>query len=51
MVAGVGLALTRLQTGVLLTHDLIFDLILPPLLFEAALCIHWHALRATLLSC
>jgi CPA1 family monovalent cation:H+ antiporter len=45
VIAGVGLAMARLQTGALLTHDLIFDLILPPLLFEAALCIDWHELR------
>jgi CPA1 family monovalent cation:H+ antiporter len=31
--------------GVLLTHDLIFDIILPPLLFEAALALHWRELR------
>jgi CPA1 family monovalent cation:H+ antiporter len=48
VIAGVGLALARLQTGALLTHDMIFDLILPPLLFEAALCIHWHELRRDL---
>jgi len=28
-----------------LTHDIIFDVILPPLLFEAALNIHWSELR------
>ena len=48
VIAGAGLAMTRLQTGALLTHDLIFDLILPPLLFEAALCIHWQELRRDL---
>ena len=29
----------------MLTHDIIFDVILPPLLFEAALNIHWSELR------
>ncbi len=43
--AGVALSAAHLKTGALLTHDLIFDLILPPLLFEAALCIRWQDLR------
>jgi CPA1 family monovalent cation:H+ antiporter len=43
--AGVGLALARVETGLTLTHDFIFDIILPPLLFEAALSIHWKELR------
>ena len=37
MLAGAALALTRSQAGLALTHDLIFDVVLPPLLFEAAL--------------
>ncbi len=45
VVTGICLALLRVETGVILTHDLIFDLILPPLLFEAALLIHWKELR------
>ena len=45
VIAGVGLAVARLETGELLTHDFIFDLILPPLLFEAAINIHWRPLR------
>ena len=45
VVTGVGLALARVETGVTLTHEFIFDLILPPLLFEAALAIHWNELR------
>ncbi len=48
VVAGLGLAAARLQTGANLTHDLIFDLILPPLLFEAALNLDWRELRADL---
>src|SRR5579863_7227618 len=47
--AGAGLAYARLDTGVFLTHDFIFDVILPPLLFEAALNIHWHELRREML--
>ena len=46
--AGAGLALSRVDFGIALTHDIIFELILPPLLFEAALNIHWHELRRDL---
>jgi monovalent cation:H+ antiporter, CPA1 family len=46
VVTGIGLAFARLENGANLTHDLIFDLILPPLLFEAALNLRWRDLRA-----
>ena len=36
VVARTGLALTNVETQTVLTHDFIFDVILPPLLFEAA---------------
>ncbi len=49
VITGIGLAAARLQTGTMLTHDFIFDLILPPLLFEAALSMHWRPLRRDLL--
>jgi CPA1 family monovalent cation:H+ antiporter len=49
VLAGVALAFSPLHTGIRLTHDLIFFLLLPPLLFEAALNIHWPALRRDLL--
>ncbi len=42
---GAGLALWRVGTGTALTHEFIFNTILPPLLFEAALNIHWRELR------
>jgi len=45
VITGIGLAVARLDTGAMLTHDFIFDVILPPLLFEAALGIHWRELR------
>ena len=45
VVTSIGLAFTRVSADVALTHDLIFDLILPPLLFEAALAIHWKEFR------
>jgi CPA1 family monovalent cation:H+ antiporter len=49
VLTGVALALTPVHTGIRLTHDLIFSLLLPPLLFEAALCIRWRDLRRDLL--
>src|ERR1039457_4362536 len=49
VITGIGLAVARLQTGAMLTHDFIFDLILPPLLFEAALSMHWKELRRDML--
>ena len=36
------------DAGLALTHDLIFDVVLPPLLFEAALNLHWRDLRREL---
>ena len=33
VVAGIGLAVAGLETGAMLTHDFIFEVILPPLLF------------------
>jgi CPA1 family monovalent cation:H+ antiporter len=45
VVAGLLLALTRVKSDVVLTHEFVFDIILPPLLFEAAINIHWQALR------
>ena len=45
VITGIGLAVARLDTGAMLTHDFIFDVVLPPLLFEAALSIHWLAIK------
>ncbi|HEV2687774.1 MAG TPA: sodium:proton antiporter [Bryobacteraceae bacterium] len=45
VITGIALAVVRIKTGLVLSHDLIFDLILPPLLFEAALSIRWQELR------
>ncbi len=45
---GAALASFSSNIGPHLTHDLIFDLILPPLLFEAALSIHWRELKRDL---
>jgi CPA1 family monovalent cation:H+ antiporter len=46
VLVGLGIALTRIDTGATLTHDFIYYAILPPLLFEAALALHWRELRA-----
>src|SRR4029077_5426439 len=45
VITGIGLVMTRNDMGVVLTHDFIFDVILPPLLFEAAINLHWKELR------
>src|SRR3569623_260139 len=45
VVAGAALSLLRIDTGVVLTHDIVFDVLLPPLLFEAARNLHWQNLR------
>jgi monovalent cation:H+ antiporter, CPA1 family len=49
VVTGIGLAMAGLDTAAMLTHDFIFEVILPPLLFEAALSIHWRELRRDIL--
>ncbi len=48
VLTGLALALARVEIGVTLTHDVIFDVILPPLLFEAAISIPWRELRREL---
>ena len=45
---GLALALARLPLDLALTHDVLFEVILPPLLFEAALSISWRELRRDL---
>jgi CPA1 family monovalent cation:H+ antiporter len=49
VLAGAALAATRSHAGLALTHDLIFDVVLPPLLFEAALNLRWSDLRRDLI--
>jgi CPA1 family monovalent cation:H+ antiporter len=46
VLVGVALAVARIDIGGALTHDFIFFVILPPLLFEAALALRWRDLRA-----
>jgi CPA1 family monovalent cation:H+ antiporter len=48
VLVGAALTFVHVDVGQHLSHDLIFDLILPPLLFEAALAIHWRELRRDL---
>jgi monovalent cation:H+ antiporter, CPA1 family len=48
VLAGAALAGFRINAGLALTHDLIFDVVLPPLLFEAALNLRWKELRREL---
>ena len=45
VLVGVGIALAKVEIGAALTHDFIFYVILPPLLFEAALALRWDELR------
>ncbi len=45
VVTGAGLALVRADVGIGLTHEFIYAVALPPLLFEAALFIPWPELR------
>jgi CPA1 family monovalent cation:H+ antiporter len=49
VIVGVVLALSKVGFGLHLTRDFIFDLILPPLLFEAAITLSWPQLRRDIL--
>ncbi len=42
---GTALSLAHVHTGVILTRRLLFDALLPPLLFEAALSLSWKEMR------
>jgi monovalent cation:H+ antiporter, CPA1 family len=44
VIVGAAITFARPEFGPHLTHDVIFDLILPPLLFEAALSLSWREL-------
>lgn len=48
VIAGAALALFRVSSGTELTKELIFTSFLPPLVFEAAICISWAELRRDL---
>lgn len=46
VIVGAALAVSKVNIGWVLTRDFIFDVILPPLLFEAAVTLSWKDLRA-----
>ena len=46
--AGIFLAFSRFSPASSLTKDLLFTVLLPPLIFEAAFYIHWTRLRRDL---
>ena len=48
VIVGAALSVSKINVGAVLTRDFIFDVILPPLLFEAAIALHWKDLRADL---
>ncbi len=48
VVVGIILAATNIDGSLVLTHNLVYEFILPPLLFEAAINIHWQELRRDL---
>ncbi len=48
VLAGIGLGLSPVGLNITLTKDLIFDALLPPLIFEAAFHLRWHLLRREL---
>ena len=48
VVTGVLLAVALPDTNIVLTKDVIFTALLPPLIFEAALMLPWHAVRREL---
>ena len=48
VLAGMGLYVAHARIDLQLSRDLIFSLFLPPLIFEAALCIRWTELRREL---
>ena len=45
VVAGVGIAFLPLSFNIPFSKELVFDVLLPPLIFEAALYINWKELR------
>jgi Na+:H+ antiporter len=49
VIVGAALSVSKINIGAVLTRDFIFDVILPPLLFEAAVTLPWKDLRADLL--
>jgi CPA1 family monovalent cation:H+ antiporter len=48
VIAGLGLKLMSIGPAIELTRDLLFTTLLPPLIFEAAICLPWRTLRTQL---
>lgn len=48
VLAGISLALLPFAPKIELTKDLVFTILLPPLIFEAAICLRWIELRRDL---
>ena len=48
VLAGMGLSLLQVRLQLHLSKDLIFTIFLPPLVFEAALCIRWREFKSDL---
>jgi len=48
VVTGLGLSLLTVGPVLDVTGDLLFTVLLPPLIFEGAMCLHWPTLRAQL---
>ena len=48
VLAGIGLALSPIRVELALTRELVFSILLPPLLFEAAFHVEWSAFRRDL---
>jgi monovalent cation:H+ antiporter, CPA1 family len=48
VLAGMTLSFLHVRLQLHLSKDLIFSIFLPPLVFEAALCIHWRELKSDL---
>src|ERR1035437_1811710 len=46
--AGIALAFFPFTLKISFTKELIFDVLLPPLIFEAAFCLRWNQLRREL---
>jgi len=49
IIAGIVLAVTPFPSDIEVTKDLIFTILLPPLIYEAAIYIKWQELRRDLL--
>src|SRR5215472_17437058 len=49
VIVGAALSVSEVIIGAVLTRNFVFEVILPPLLFEAAVTLSWKDLRADLL--